>query len=433
MIRILVIDADDTSRETLRGWGEAFRPPALAAADEEEALGLVSAEGEPGVVVIDVDLPGEGGPRLAGHFRRVHPQAAVVMTGPADLERAVRAVQGGAVDYVVEPLSALGVADALERAWTVHVTRRRLARARHLLDRRVLDLTVITAQLEESVWTSLEALCAAREQDPAAAARRRRVAALSVNLALVLGLREPGVTDVERAAMLRGPAYAPGSDEQRVLQLLAAVPILGGALEIAAAVRERYDGSGQPHGWRGAAIPVGARIIAVAAAYDELLWGVSRPPVLPLEALGLLAPERARRFDPAVLDALGTLRPVYPVSAQAAAAAIASVPDPRRRWTRKHLASAVPARVGETRGRLLDVAYGGFRFESASRLQTQASPFRLRLPELGVYASARWVWIAPAGTPGLYLCGAVIADEDARAGSPWHALVDALPAALQSN
>jgi HD-GYP domain-containing protein (c-di-GMP phosphodiesterase class II) len=41
-------------------------------------------------------------------------------------------------------------------------------------------------------------------------------------------------------------------------------------LDIAGAHHERYDGSGYPNGDSGDRIPVGARIIAVADAYDAM-------------------------------------------------------------------------------------------------------------------------------------------------------------------
>ena len=80
-------------------------------------------------------------------------------------------------------------------------------------------------------------------------------------------------------------------------------------LELAATValthHERWDGSGYPHGLRGAAIPLEGRIVAVADVFDALTSvRPYRPPMSYAEALAYLAAERGKGFDPQVVDAL---------------------------------------------------------------------------------------------------------------------------------
>lgn len=69
--------------------------------------------------------------------------------------------------------------------------------------------------------------------------------------------------------------------------------------------QERFDGAGFPLGLRGEAIPLGARILAVAGAYEELLAGTALRPMTPPEAIATLVGLRAGEFDPAVRRALG--------------------------------------------------------------------------------------------------------------------------------
>jgi response regulator RpfG family c-di-GMP phosphodiesterase len=75
------------------------------------------------------------------------------------------------------------------------------------------------------------------------------------------------------------------------------------------ASHERYDGSGFPRGLAGDDIPFGARIVAVADAYDELVSGVGERPVSPERALEVLAIDRITQFDPLVVGALAMLQP----------------------------------------------------------------------------------------------------------------------------
>jgi putative nucleotidyltransferase with HDIG domain len=69
-------------------------------------------------------------------------------------------------------------------------------------------------------------------------------------------------------------------------------------LEIIHAHHERWDGRGYPRRLAGDAIPLGARIVAVADAYDAITTGKRKTPK---QALDLLA-ESAGQFDPHVVE-----------------------------------------------------------------------------------------------------------------------------------
>lgn len=117
---------------------------------------------------------------------------------------------------------------------------------------------------------------------------------------LTLGIREPAFSDIERAALLRTfPLHGH--------TIVKNVPFLAAANEIAVAAQERYDGSGFPHGLRGEGIPLDARIIGIADAYDGLVSGIEHSPVTPERAVELLCTERRSEFDPRVLNALKIL------------------------------------------------------------------------------------------------------------------------------
>ncbi len=74
--------------------------------------------------------------------------------------------------------------------------------------------------------------------------------------------------------------------------------------DIAYCHHERYDGSGYPRGLEGAKIPMVARIVAVADAWDAMTTNRSYRPALPREvAKEELRKGRGTQFDPAVVDA----------------------------------------------------------------------------------------------------------------------------------
>jgi len=66
---------------------------------------------------------------------------------------------------------------------------------------------------------------------------------------------------------------------------------------------ERWDGAGYPRGLRGTAIPLAARIVAVADTFDAIThhrhYDLARS--IP-DAVEVIAAERGRQFDPELVD-----------------------------------------------------------------------------------------------------------------------------------
>jgi putative two-component system response regulator len=77
------------------------------------------------------------------------------------------------------------------------------------------------------------------------------------------------------------------------------------AAEIAYGHHERWDGSGYPRGVSGDAIPLSARLMAVADVYDALISRrVYKPPFPHEQALAMIVEERGSHFDPGIVDAM---------------------------------------------------------------------------------------------------------------------------------
>ena len=66
---------------------------------------------------------------------------------------------------------------------------------------------------------------------------------------------------------------------------------------------ERYDGTGYPDGLKGEAIPAGARIVAIADAYEEMVSRrVYADGIAPQEALLELIRGKGTQYDPDLVD-----------------------------------------------------------------------------------------------------------------------------------
>nr|WP_315478645.1 two-component system response regulator [uncultured Rhodoferax sp.] len=87
-------------------------------------------------------------------------------------------------------------------------------------------------------------------------------------------------------------------------QLGLEVEFLHYAKEIAYSHQEKWDGSGYPEGWAGDAIPISARLMAVADVYDALISRrVYKESMSHEKAVAIIADGRGSHFDPDIVDA----------------------------------------------------------------------------------------------------------------------------------
>jgi CheY-like chemotaxis protein len=123
------------------------------------------------------------------------------------------------------------------------------------------------------------------------------------------------------------------------------------------------------------------------------------------------------------------LKPVDPVALlhlveQKLATARASFGVPRR-WDRKTVIGGLPAQIGDEPARILDVSYGGMRFEIAGASEKSPPPsLWITFPSAQLTVQATLVWKSLiAGKT--WLCGAALSPENA-GSREWSGLVDAL-------
>jgi response regulator RpfG family c-di-GMP phosphodiesterase len=87
--------------------------------------------------------------------------------------------------------------------------------------------------------------------------------------------------------------------------LLKGIPFLEKASELILHHHERYDGGGYPDGLKGEDIPMGARLIAVADAFDNISAGHSGRPAMSIEgSINELKKHSGTRFCPLAVRAL---------------------------------------------------------------------------------------------------------------------------------
>ena len=123
------------------------------------------------------------------------------------------------------------------------------------------------------------------------------------------------------------------------------------------------------------------------------------------------------------------LKPVSPsrlldLVAQKLSAARPSFSTPRR-WERKPVIGGLPISVDDTPARIVDVSYGGLRFEMQRNLPgtegALPSSLSITLPQAQLSVKAKLIWENLIGD-GTWICGAALFQETPE----WHGLVDAI-------
>jgi diguanylate cyclase (GGDEF)-like protein/putative nucleotidyltransferase with HDIG domain len=218
----------------------------------------------------------------------------------------------------------------------------------HLLGRRPLirHLNQVVRDLERSRdlnQATLEAVTQAiDERNPASRGHARRVQAYALELAQAMALPAHDRQALRTAALLHDVGQVvvpdhvlskPGRLSEAEFEKMKAHPGAGADILAPAGLpaailgivrhhHERWDGTGYPDGLRGEAIPIGARVLAVADAFEALTSDRSyRARLEAKEAVQVIATWAGVQFDPAVVEALRGRLDAVIAAAQSRAAA----------------------------------------------------------------------------------------------------------------
>lgn len=321
----------------------------LTAERAEEALALLARE-PVDAVLSDMRMPGMDGVQLLEEVGRSWPRTArLLLTGQADLGATIAAINRGRLHrYITKPWNddellltlrqvARGQQVEAEKAALERLTHRQNEELKTLnaeLEARVglrtAELAAANDRLKRNYLTSIKAFTALIDlRGSAQFGHARQVADLTRRIAQAMTVEAVTAHDLPIAALLHDIGHIGLSDavlarpvirlDRDELQRYRLHPVLGeqallasddlqGVAPLIRAHHERWDGQGFPDGLRGAAIPLGARILAVADAFEDLRGGrIDGHALGILEARQVVQAGRGSRFDPAVVDAFDQL------------------------------------------------------------------------------------------------------------------------------
>ena len=162
MTTVLVVDDEPIVRDVVARYLERDGHRIISAADGEEARGLIERE-EPGLVVLDVMLPGKtDGLALCRWIRATSDLAVILLTARGDETDRIVGLELGADDYVTKPFSprelATRVRTVLRRSQPATPPRERVEVGPLVLDasrheaRRDGELLRLTSKEFELLW-----------------------------------------------------------------------------------------------------------------------------------------------------------------------------------------------------------------------------------------------------------------------------------------
>lgn len=311
MPKVLVADDDMLIRRFLEEALHVGGFDVVSACDGAEAIKLVDETSDWDVVVTDYQMPRATGIEVIAHALRVDPSLpCVIVTAFHDLDLAVQGMQAGAVGFIPKPFKSHHLLTVVQRA----LDRRQLATE-------TIRLRLLAPMLERFTLVLANTL---ETKDLGTQRHCERLIGLSDALAERLGLDETSRAAVRLGACLHDigkvgvPEHIlrkPGRLTDAEFDAVREHPEIGAAIlghvdtwqEVRLIVRhhhERFGGGGYPSGLRGAEIPLGARIVCVADAFDVMRAGRPyAPPRFFDEIVSEMHQQSGRQFDPDVVRA----------------------------------------------------------------------------------------------------------------------------------
>ncbi|MBA5636029.1 response regulator [Duganella sp. LX20W] len=353
---LLFVDDEPNILSSLR---RLFRPRGYRVLTAESgAEGLEVLAQEPvDLVISDMRMPEMDGARFLAQVRQRWPGVLrLLLTGYSDIQSIQDAINCGEIyRYITKPWDDNDIVLVVRHALERRELELEKARLEQLTQRQNEELKALNQNLEAQVEARTRQLKVAHDAAVAAneklkanfittikllsslvelrgaqhTGHARQVADLARKLAVALKLDVRETQDVFIAALLQDIGKIGFTDDMlatpltmlngealgqyrkhplRAEQLLMPLPDLRGSAAILRAQLERFDGNGFPYGISGLAIPIGARILALAADYFNLQHGAMvQRHLRPEEAKSLIMDAAGKRYDPSVVAAFRQL------------------------------------------------------------------------------------------------------------------------------
>ncbi len=310
-----------------------------------KALQVAAAAPYPDLILLDVMMPELDGYETCRRLKAAPETAGIpvmFLTAKTQQEDEEMGLSLGAVDYIPKPISPPIVLARVATQLSLKKARQFLEDQNTHLEHLVAQRTREVVQMQEATILAMASLAETRDNETGNHIRRTQAYVAALARKLQHHSRFSGVLNEENIDLLFKSAplhdigkvgvpdrilLKPGKldpDEFEIMKMhaiygrdaiIAVEKHLGGsngflafARDIAYCHHEKWDGSGYPQGLKGDAIPVAARLMALADVYDALISRrVYKPAFSHEESAKIIRQGRGTHFDPDVLDAFNEI------------------------------------------------------------------------------------------------------------------------------
>ncbi len=341
---VLIIDDDTITLETFRDLLAIKGFSVLTANGGGKAIEIFN-ESRPDLVVTDIHMPQINGLEVLATIRKIDGTVpVVVVTGHGDLENAVLALRRGAHDFLLKPVNTEILLNTVQKG-IEHCRLRRFEKDyRYLLEKEVEQRTTelmksyqrirriqgasifALAKLAESRdgetafhLSRLQEYCRILCNQAAAHARYQELMTQEfiddlVQCSVLHDIGKVGIPDSilfnpkkfgmdEFEIMKRHSVYGGAALEEAAREAGDKESYLFLAKDVAYYHHERWDGNGYPFGLKEEAIPLSARIVAIADVYDALTTERRyKRSYSHEEAREIIIQEKGKHFDPELVE-----------------------------------------------------------------------------------------------------------------------------------
>lgn len=304
-----------------------------------EAVATAIAEGcPPDLILLDIMMSDMNGYEVCERLK-ADPASAeipvIFLTALTEVGHKTRGFEVGAVDYITKPFEIQELRARVHTHLSLALAQRELANQNQILEEKVRQRTRELVLTQDVTIHALASLAETRDNETGGHIRRTQnyVWVLGKQLHKTFALADSDIEMIFKSAPLHdiGKVGIPdaillkaGRLSQEEFHIMKSHPtlgmqalavaeasmggepchFLGVAKEIVHGHHERWDGSGYPQGQAGDAIPLSARLMAVADVYDALISRrVYKPPLPHPQAVEMIIQGRGTHFDPRVVDA----------------------------------------------------------------------------------------------------------------------------------
>lgn len=340
---VLCVDDEPNILSALRRMLSLNSFKVLTADSGQTALELLAST-PVDVVISDMHMPEMNGAELLAAVKERHPDTMrILLTGNADISSAIAAVnQGGIYRYLTKPWVDAELVATIQASLELITLKKDRSRLTALTEEQNVKLNDLVLNLEEKVKERTAELTESNQKlrdsyiasikafsgllgmrDEQLLTHSRNVAELSFKMAHAAGLDKEQCQEIYIAGLLHDIGKLSLSDRilgVKVFELplsdvhpyenhaalgascLKNLDDMKGVSRIIRAHHEHYNGQGFPDKLAGEAIHVGARIVAIAEAYEELTTGeFSTRPKSAEEAIAVITKAESIYFCPTMV------------------------------------------------------------------------------------------------------------------------------------